>query len=160
MPNMAARMLAFALLLFVVPGAASARAQAAQGAAQPIRYTLSFPAPQTHYIEVAAVVPTDGRPQIELMMAVWTPGSYLVREYERNVEAVTASGADGRALRVEKTDKNRWRVTTGGVPSVNVKYRVYAREMSVRTNWVEAGFALINGAPTYLTLAEIGRAHV
>ena len=27
------------------------------------------------------------------MMAVWTPGSYLVREYSRNVEAVTAAGA-------------------------------------------------------------------
>ena len=28
-------------------------------------------------------------------MAVWTPGSYLVREYERHVEGVAAS-ADGR----------------------------------------------------------------
>ena len=28
-----------------------------------------------------------------------------------------------------------------------VKYRVYGHEMSVRTNWIEAGFALLNGAP-------------
>jgi len=133
---------------------------AAQTAAEPLRYTLSFPAPQTHYLEVSAAVPTDRRPEVELMMAVWTPGSYLVREYERNVEAVTAAGSDGRALAVVKSDKNRWRITTGGAATVTVKYRVYAREMSVRTNWVEAGFALVNGAPTFLTLADrTPRAH-
>jgi predicted metalloprotease with PDZ domain len=125
---------------------------AAQTAPEPIRYTLSFPAPHTNYFEVSAVVPTDRRPEVELMMAVWTPGSYLIREYERNVESVTATGQGGRAIPIEKSDKNRWRVTTGGAPSVTVKYRVYAREMSVRTNWVEADFAMINGAPTFLTL--------
>jgi predicted metalloprotease with PDZ domain len=130
-------------------------APAAQQGAAPIRYTVSFPQPHTHYMEVSATVPTGGRPAVELMMAVWTPGSYLVREYERNVEQVTASSSDNRALSVEKTDKNRWRVATGGAATVTVSYRVYAREMSVRTNWVEAGFALINGAPTFLTLADM-----
>jgi predicted metalloprotease with PDZ domain len=123
-------------------------------AAEAIRYTLSFPDPHTHYIEVTAAVPTAGRAQVELMMAVWTPGSYLVREFSRHIEAVTASDSNGRSLAVGKSDKNRWQITTGGAPTVNVSYRVYAREMSVRTNWVEAGFALINGAPTFLTLAD------
>ena len=41
-----------------------------------------------------------------------------------------------------------------------MKYRVYGREMSVRTNWIEAGFALINGAPTFMTLPDgIARPH-
>ena len=48
---------------------------------EPIRYTVSFPAPHTHYLEVSAVVPTGRQPQVELMMAVWTPGSYLVSEF-------------------------------------------------------------------------------
>ncbi len=126
----------------------------AQTPAEPIRYTVSFPAPQTHYVEVTASVPTSRRPEVELMMAVWTPGSYLVREFSRNVEAVTAVSGDGRALAVEKADKNRWRIATGGAPTITVRYRVYGREMSVRTNWVDAGFALINGAPTFLTLAD------
>src|SRR3954471_9074219 len=119
----------------------------------PIRYTLTFPAPQTHYVEVAASIPTRGRAEVELMMAVWTPGSYLVREYERNVEELTAS-AGGRQLAVAKSDKNRWRVTTGGAPAIDLKYRVYGREMSVRTNWIESAFALLNGAPTFITLAD------
>ncbi len=128
-------------------------ASTAQQAAAPIQYTVSFPEPHTHYMEVSALVPADGRQSIEMMMAVWTPGSYLVREYARHVENVAAS-AGGRPLAVEKTDKNRWRVTTGGAATVTVTYRVYGREMSVRTNWIEAGFALINGAPTFLTLAD------
>jgi predicted metalloprotease with PDZ domain len=150
MQHMVARIPGLLLAVFVVQNAFPV---AAQTAPDPIRYTLSFPEPQTHYVEVTAVVPTDRRPEVELMMAVWTPGSYMLREYARNVEAVTAAGQDGRALTVDKTDKNRWRIATGGAPSVDVKYRVYAREMSVRTNWVETDFAMLNGAPTFMTLA-------
>ena len=135
-----------------------ATAGAAQSA-DAIRYTVRFPAPQTHYIEVEADVPTSGRPQIELMMAVWTPGSYLVREYERHLEGVTAK-AGGRPLTVEKTAKNRWRIAAGGAARVTVDYRVYAREMTVRSNWVDADFAMLNGAPTFLTLADgVARPH-
>jgi predicted metalloprotease with PDZ domain len=132
----------------------------AQTSGEPIRYTLSFPAPQTHYVEVSAEIPTAGRNDVELMMAVWTPGSYLVREYSRHVEGVTAVTPDGQTRPVTKSDKNRWRIQTGGAPAVTVKYRVYGREMSVRTNWIDAGFALINGAPTFMTMPDgLARPH-
>ena len=121
---------------------------------EPIRYSLSFPAPHTHYVEVDASYPTEGHAHIELMMAVWTPGSYLVREYERNVEALTAASETQASLSVEKTRKNRWRIETGGAKTVRVTYRVYAHEMSVRTNWVDDELAVINGAPTFITLVE------
>ncbi len=122
----------------------------------PISYTLRFPAPQSHSVEVEAVVPTGGRSAIELMMATWTPGSYLIREYARNLEGVAAATEAGEPLPLVKTRKNRWRVTTRGNARVVVRYRVYAREMSVRTNFIDAGFAILNGAPTFLTLAEDG----
>ena len=144
-----------AIVLMTQTVSADAQTTAAQRGLDPIRYTVSFPAPQTHYMEVSAVVPTGGRADVELMMAVWTPGSYLVREYARNIERVTATGPGGRTLAVAKSDKNRWRVTTGGAPTVTVAYRVYGREMSVRTNWVESRFALVNGAPTFMTLADM-----
>ena len=44
----------------------------------PIDYTVRIPAPQTHYVEVEARVPTAGQPHVELMMAVWT--EYVIRE--------------------------------------------------------------------------------
>ena len=120
---------------------------------EPIAYTLRFPAPQTHYVEVEARIPTAGRDAVELMMAVWTPGSYLIREYSRNVEEVSATTEKGEPLPVAKTVKNRWRIGTRQAPRVVVRYRVYSREMSVRTNFVDAGFALINGAATFLAPA-------
>jgi predicted metalloprotease with PDZ domain len=123
---------------------------------EPIYYTLRFPAPSTHYVEVEAIVPSDGRPCVELTMAVWTPGSYLVREYARHLEQMAAQTPDGTRLAVDKSRKNRWRIQTNGTSAVHVAYRVYCREMSVRTNWVEADFALLNGAPTFVTLVEDG----
>ena len=124
---------------------------AAQTPREAIHYTVRFPAPQTNYVEIEALVPTDGRAAIEMMMAVWTPGSYLVREYERNVEAVTAT-ANGRPLAVDKTTKNRWRIITGAARAIALTYRVYAHEMTVRSDWVDADFAMLNGAPTFMTL--------
>jgi predicted metalloprotease with PDZ domain len=121
--------------------------------AEPIRYLLRFPAPQTHYVEVEARVPTGGSPEVELMMAVWTPGSYLVREYARHLEDISAQGPDGKPLTLAKVRKNRWRVQTAGAAEVIVSYRIYARTMSVQGNWVDSSFALLNGAGTFLTVS-------
>lgn len=152
MSRAAARTAAAVLVLLACGG--SARAQDA------VRYTLSFPHAAHHYIEVEASYPTGGRPHLDLMMAVWTPGSYLVREYSRNVEAMAASAPDGRPLDVAKSSKNRWRVQTGGAPQVRVTYRVYSREMSVRTNWVESRYAHITGAGTFITPSDgLARPH-
>jgi predicted metalloprotease with PDZ domain len=146
----------FVLLRVLVLPAAPVFAQPLE----PVRYTLSFPAPLTHYVEVEATYPTDGQSEITLMMPVWTPGSYLVREYSRNVEALSATNSNRARLPVEKTRKNRWRVQTNGARSVAVHYRVYAHEMSVRTNWIDDEFALLNGAPTFITLlTALNRPH-
>jgi predicted metalloprotease with PDZ domain len=142
-------LLAAACLSTVVFGASPANAQALD----PIRYTLRFPAPHTHYVEVEAAIPTGGRPEVEVYMATWTPGSYLIREYERQVEAVTAS-AGTRAVNVAKSTKNRWKIATGGAANFTLRYKVYSREMTVRNNWVESAFAMLNGAPTFITLVE------
>jgi predicted metalloprotease with PDZ domain len=123
---------------------------------EPIAYTLRFPAYRNHYLEVEAVVPADGRPRIELMMAVWTPGSYMVREYARHVEGLSARLPDGTALEVEKSRKNRWRIDTQGAGKVIATYRVYCRDLSVRGNWVDESFAILNGAPTFLSLPGEG----
>jgi predicted metalloprotease with PDZ domain len=149
-----ARRIAVSLAFLIVTSSAAAAQPLA-----PIRYTVRFPAPQTNYLEVEAMVPTDGRASIEMLMAVWTPGSYLVREYERNVEDVRAfDGAKG--LAVDKPVKNRWRIATGGAREVRLTYRVYSHEMTVRNDWVEADFAMINGAPTFMTIAsDVARPH-
>src|SRR6185436_3715302 len=66
------------------------------------------------------------------------------------------SAPGGKPLQVAKSGKNHWTIATAGAATVDVKYRVYCREMSVRTNWVEAGFAMLNGAPTFMMLPDAG----
>ncbi len=148
LPRRAARLAVALLFATFTPRAAHAQVL------EPIRYTLRIPTPRTHYIDVEASYPTAGRSTVELMMAVWTPGSYLVREFARNVETVRAATPAGAPLAVEKTRKNRWRVRSGAGDRVIVTYRVYAHERAGRLDWVEDDFALINGAPTFITLAE------
>lgn len=120
-------------------------------AQDPIRYTVRIPEPHTHYLEITASIPA-AKPSVDLYMAVWTPGSYLVREYARNVENFQVRTAAGRPLTWTKTRKNRWRVDAANEPRINVSYSVYAHEMSVQGNWVDSGFAMLNGAPNFLTL--------
>src|SRR5690606_35201571 len=110
--------------------------------------------PHTHYLEVAAIFPTGGADELDLFMPVWTPGSYLVREYSQHVEGLEAETMDQERLEVAKTRKNRWRVVSGGADRVLVRYRVYAREMSVRSNFVDRDLAVLNGAPTFLAALE------
>src|SRR5579863_5770263 len=119
----------------------------------PVRYTVRFPEPRTHYLSVEARLPTEGQSEVEIFLPAWTPGSYLIREYARNLEAISVSGPDGKPLPFSKSRKNRWVVQTGGAAEILFAYRVYCREMSVRTNWVEDAFALLNGAPTFVTMA-------
>ena len=47
-------------------------------------------------------------------MPVWTPGSYLVREYARHVQDFPARDASGGELAWTKTNKNTWQVETKG----------------------------------------------
>jgi predicted metalloprotease with PDZ domain len=119
-----------------------------------VQYLVRFPAPRSHYACIEAVFPAGG--DVELFLPVWTPGSYMVREYSRHLEGLSARDDTGRELRVEKTRKNRWRVRAGEARQITVSYRVYCREMSVRTNWVEESFALLNGAPTFVGIAGRG----
>ncbi|MDA1093632.1 MAG: PDZ domain-containing protein [Acidobacteria bacterium] len=142
------------ITMLLAVAATALTAQTRAQSVEPVAYTVRFPAPHTHYAEVDASIPTDGRDQVEVMMAVWTPGSYLVREFARHVEMLSARSPAGERLNIAKSRKNRWTIDTLGAARIELSYRVYAREMSVRTNWVESDFAMLNGAPTFLTLAD------
>lgn len=81
-----------------------------------------------------------------LVMPVWTPGSYLIREFARHVQDFSASDAGGKVLAWEKINKNSWRVVTNGATDWHVNYRVYANELSVRTNELNSEHAFWNNA--------------
>ncbi len=119
-----------------------------------IEYTVSFDNAAQHYISVRAIYPSAADSDVDLMLAVWTPGSYLVREYARHIEDLRVVDASGAELSARKTTKNRWTVHTGKTEGIVVEYKLYCRELSVRTNFVDADSAILNGAPTFLTMAD------
>lgn len=147
---------ALALGLAALAGVVLGPAAEAETMSPMNRYTLRIPDSASHLVEVEAVLSAPGGgSDLELMMATWTPGSYLIREFARNVERVEAAGADGRSLPVAKAAKNRWRVDrpAGSEGPVTLRYTLYAHELSVRTNFVTDDFALLNGAPTFVVPA-------
>jgi len=87
-----------------------------------------------------------------LVMPVWTPGSYLVREFERHVQDFAATDASGQALQWEKLNKDSWRVVTKASGDWRATYRVYANELSVRTNELNSDHAFWNNAALLMYL--------
>lgn len=121
---------------------------------EPIVYTVRMPAPETQYAEIEAIVPTSGAQEVEMMMPTWSPGYYRVEDYASKVEALNARAIDGTVLLVTQPQKNRWRIATSGVPRVVLTYRVLCAQRSVTTNWIGPEYAVLNGAPTFVTLHE------
>ena len=100
-----------------------------------VSYTVSMPKPSTHLLEVEMRVAwSQMPPQTELKMPVWTPGSYLVREYARHVQAFAAKDASGGDLKWRKTSKNTWQIDSKGLMEFTARYQVYSNELTVRTN--------------------------
>jgi predicted metalloprotease with PDZ domain len=90
----------------------------------------------------------------DVKMPIWAPGSYLVREFAKNVNLVRAFDENGKELEVVKKSKNRWNVTKGSAKKVSIKYEVYAFELSVRTSFVDLTHAFISGTSVFMYLEE------
>ncbi|HYS79090.1 MAG TPA: M61 family peptidase, partial [Anaeromyxobacteraceae bacterium] len=114
-----------------------------------MHYRVSMPEPHGHLFHVVLTVdrPADG---LVLALPVWTPGSYLVREYVRHLEGLTAEDGSGRALEVERLDKRRFRVAVHAAAQVTVRYRVFAHELTVRTCHLDGTHGYFNGAAVLL----------
>lgn len=119
-----------------------------------LRYTLAMPAPQTHYFEVKMELGGFPADYTDVKMPVWAPGSYLVREFSKNVEGLQARTVGGQALAVEKISKNTWRVRHPKQASFSVSYRVYAFELTVRTSFIDADHGYLNGSSVFMYPAD------
>ena len=124
----------------------------------PLSHVIKMPEPQTHYFEITTTVDLSNtsykKPFVDLKMAAWTPGSYLIREFAKNLEAVKAE-ANGKPMSISKINKNTWRVALGvSTKKIQVTYRVYAFELSVRTSFLDDSHGYINPANVLLYVNE------
>ena len=112
-----------------------------------INYTVSMSKPATHLLEVEMRLKWTAMPdKAELKMPVWTPGSYLIREYARHVEDFAVTDATGKNLVWRKINKNTWQIDSKGAGEIVAKYNVYANELTVRTNELNSDHAFFNNA--------------
>ncbi len=104
-------------------------------AAETVEYELRFGKPSSHLLEISVHANGLKGPSVEFAMPTWAPGSYSVNDYAKNVQGFHASGPAGKELAWRKTDKQTWRVETGGAPAVTVQYKLYANTLS--NNWAQ-----------------------
>ncbi|WP_267384484.1 M61 family metallopeptidase [Cyanobacterium sp. uoEpiScrs1] len=115
-----------------------------------IAYTVAMPQPNSHIFEVNLQVSEWRKPTLELVMPVWTPGSYLIREYTRHIQYFNAySSQDKTRLFNQKVSKNHWIIETGNTNDITIDYHVYANELTVRTNHLDKTHGYFNGAALF-----------
>ena len=122
---------------------------------QDISFTVSFSQPQAHYADVEMVISNLQKDFVDVKMPVWAPGSYLIREFAKNVEGFKAAGINGRPLAFQKVDKNTWRIASNGSKQITISYSVYAFEISVRTSFVDDSHAFLS--PTGIFMFPAGQ---
>jgi predicted metalloprotease with PDZ domain len=109
----------------------------------PISYRVRPVDPAAHHFEVLLTVPAPDPAGQALALPAWIPGSYLIRDFARNVLEIAAR-ASGRGVGVEKVDKSTWRCASCAGP-LELRYRVYACDLGVRGAYLDTGRGYFNG---------------
>jgi len=133
-------MIHFALDLFVVfqPGVPQ----------NMIKYQIGSRNPATHYFDVSIYIDKPEPGGQCLRLPNWIPGSYMIRDFSRNMIDLVALSA-GAEIGIEQIDKSNWRVSGCDQPLV-VSYLVYAKDLSVRAAHLDHSHGYYNGSSVFL----------
>ena len=125
-----------------------------------IHYQVAMPQPESHLFEVVLRLQGWKLSTLDLKLPVWTPGSYLVREYAKHFQDFSVT-AEEQPLPWQKLSKNHWQVETSAIAhkdsnsTIAVRYSVFANELSVRTNHLDATHGYFNGAALFFRIPEL-----
>jgi predicted metalloprotease with PDZ domain len=117
-----------------------------------IHYYVAMPQPESHLFEVTLHLQDWKLPILDLKMPVWTPGSYLIREYAKHLQNFSAQ-VEEQSLAWRKLTKNHWQIETSTTDTITVRYRIFAHELSVRTNHLDATHGYFNGAALFFRIS-------
>ena len=120
-----------------------------------LHYQIEFDDYRQHLVHVTARFLAD--PTQILSLPTWIPGSYLIREFSKHIESVRAYDEDGRILKIQKFEKNKWRLFNTDHELITVEYDVYAYDLSVRGAYVDEKRLYVN--PACVCLALEGQEH-
>lgn len=115
-----------------------------------VLYRISPARRHAHLFDVSVQLEHEGEQPLTLYLPVWTPGSYLVREFARLVYEVRAR-CDGQPVAIDKIDKHRWQLAPCR-GQVEVEYEVYAYDLSVRGAWLDQFRGFFNGNAVFMAV--------
>jgi predicted metalloprotease with PDZ domain len=87
----------------------------------------------------------------EVSLPVWIPGSYLVREFSKNLQQLKAQQGKHDA-HLTQLDKHRWQAKCATGKPLVLTYVVCAYDNSVRTAWLDASRGFFNGTSLCLRI--------
>ena len=111
-------------------------------------YTLEIRHPHQHLIDVTLQLDAPDRQGQVLRLPNWIPGSYMIRDFSRNIVTLAAT-SKGKPVTLKKIDKSTWQAPEA-LAELTVHYQVYAWELSVRAAHVDQTHAFFNGTSVFL----------
>ena len=116
-----------------------------------ILYRLRFDDLNGHRIHVRLRIPHPNPTGQTLFLPAWIPGSYLLRDFSRQIENIQAF-CGNRPLDIQKVANHEWRCEPcSGV--LEGEYVIYAWDLSVRSAHVDDSHAFFNGTSVFLGVA-------
>ncbi|MCB1176825.1 MAG: M61 family metallopeptidase, partial [Leptospiraceae bacterium] len=117
-----------------------------------IQFIISSKDPHLHYFEVEMKIDLKQEKTI-LRLPTWSPGSYVIRDYSGHLHLFEAFRGK-KHLNWKQIDLSSWEIENNK-KSFSVKYKIYAFECTVRTNFLDSEFGFIN-SPGFFLYPENG----
>ena len=110
----------------------------------PVHFRVEVANALAHLFRVTLTITRPTATQ-RVALPVWIPGSYLVREFAKNLQHLTARQGPRSTVPVQQLDKATWQIACNTAKPLVLTYEVYARDHSVRTAWLDAERGFFNG---------------
>ena len=114
--------------------------------------------PSGHLFEVVCDIAKPARDGQRCALPAWIPGSYMIREFARNIVSIAAE-CRGEAVALVKCDKHSWQAAPCDGP-LRLRYRVYAWDASVRAAHLDETHGFFNGTSIFLRIEGQGDAPI
>lgn len=120
-----------------------------------VSYLVDVTEPRSHMVNVKMSLREFEGETIKFFMPSWSPGSYLMREYARNIRTIKVTSQTGEYLYFEQLEKSLWEIDISksklksACQEITIEYQVYCYDLTVRTCHVDESHAFLHG-PGYL----------
>lgn len=115
-----------------------------------VRYHIDIDEPAHHEAQITMLVPPISEQVLELRMASWRTGRYLMLPLANGVMHLVAETSSGRRVPVRRVEKDRWQVEDLRGEPVEIRYRLYANSLGTRTRHIDATHAFLDLSTTLL----------